>query len=149
MPKFSKDDLIKLKIIQLEERVEDICIKLEKYIKLIKQPTSDSVKAKGDTEKGEKIFKTKCQQCHSIENVNKTGPSLNGLFNRTAGKYEKFKNYSDGMKNSSIVWTDSTLSDFLQNPKKKIPTTRMVFAGLKNEFDRDDVIAYLKTATRS
>ena len=50
------------------------------------------------------------------------------------------------MKNSGITWDEASLSEFLANPKGKVPGTKMVFAGIKNEKDRADLIAYLKTA---
>lgn len=47
-----------------------------------------------------------------------------------------------------ITWNDDTLFIYLENPKKYIPGTKMVFAGLKKPQDRADLIAYLKDATK-
>lgn len=46
-----------------------------------------------------------------------------------------------------MTWEEGTLYDYLLNPKKYIPGTKMVFAGLKKPQDRADLIAYLKSAT--
>ncbi|KAJ3123430.1 hypothetical protein HK098_001923 [Nowakowskiella sp. JEL0407] len=77
----------------------------------------------------------------------KTGPNLNGLFGRksgTAGGYD----YSDAMKKKQLDWTEDAMFIYLENPKKFVPGTKMVFAGLKKESDRRDLIAYLKSATK-
>ena len=104
--------------------------------------------AEGDAAKGEKIFK-KCKTCHYLEaGKKKIGPSLAGLFGRTAGTVEGFK-YSKAMKNSGIVWDEATLDEFLTRPKAMVPKTRMAFPGVKKEQDRADVIAYLMEATKS
>ncbi len=104
---------------------------------------SHAAMAEGDSAKGEKIFK-KCAACHSVEaGKNKVGPSLHGVVGRPAGSVEGFK-YSDGMKESGIVWDEATLDSFLTKPKDVVPKTRMAFPGLKDEQDRQDVIAYLK-----
>ena len=46
-----------------------------------------------------------------------------------------------------IIWSEETLDIYLTNPKKYIPGTKMVFAGLKKESERSDLIAYLKDST--
>jgi cytochrome c len=105
-----------------------------------------SASAAGDAAKGEKVF-AKCKACHTTEaGKNRVGPSLAGLFGRTAGTVDGYK-YSDSMKGSGIVWSDETVSQYLEAPKTFIPGNKMAFPGLKKPEDRDDVIAYLKEAT--
>lgn len=48
-----------------------------------------------------------------------------------------------------ITWNEQTLFEYLENPKKYIPGTKMVFAGIKKVDERNNVIAYLKKATAS
>jgi cytochrome c len=75
------------------------------------------------------------------------GPNLGGLFGRVSGTTEGFA-YSAANKNKGVKWDETTLYDYLLNPKKYIPGTKMVFAGLKKPQDRADLIAYLKESTK-
>ena len=103
--------------------------------------------ADGDAAKGKKVF-NKCKTCHSLEaGKNKIGPSLQGLFGRTAGSVEGFK-YSDAMVESGIVWDEETIELFVTKPKDMMPGTKMVFTGLKKEDQSKDLIAYLMEATK-
>tara|TARA_Y100000389_G_C17134527_1_gene351873 strand:+ start:233 stop:541 length:309 start_codon:yes stop_codon:yes gene_type:complete len=99
----------------------------------------------GNYEKGAKIFKTKCSSCHSIEkdNGSKPGPNLYKIFGTQLGQNVGYS-YSSAFKTKNIIWNDETLYEFLTNPKKYIPGTKMVFAGIKKEQDKRDVIEYLK-----
>ena len=96
-----------------------------------------------DPEAGKKVFK-KCAACHAIGPgaKNKVGPPLNGLDGRAAGSVEGFK-YSKAMKGSGITWDQASFIEFIAKPKKKVPRTKMVFAGIKDELDRDDLYAYV------
>ena len=82
--------------------------------------------------------------CHQIGEgaKNFVGPELNGLIGRKTGSAPGY-NYSDANKNSGITWDEAALKEYLTNPKAKIPGTKMIFAGLPNESDRDDLFAYL------
>ena len=102
-------------------------------------------RADGDPAKGEEIYK-RCQGCHSIDR-NRIGPMHKGLFGRPAGTVPGF-NYSDAMKNSGIVWSEQTLDQFLQGPRKLVPGTKMTYAGVPDAQERADLIAYLKQATK-
>ena len=107
-------------------------------------PEPDVEVPSGDTKKGAKLFKAKCAQCHTIEQGGNTkqGPPLWGLMGRTSGTWDGFA-YSEANKNAAIVWSDKHLFEYLLNPKKYIPGTKMVFAGIKKEKERADLIAYM------
>ena len=101
--------------------------------------------AAGDPAAGEALFKQKCAICHSpVQGTNKIGPSLYGVVGRKAGSLAGYS-YSDAMKNANRTWDATTLSDYLTNPREKIPGVKMIFAGLPNETDRQNVIAYLSS----
>lgn len=102
--------------------------------------------AAGDAAKGEKVFR-KCKACHAVDGKNKVGPHLDGVFGRAAGTVEGF-NYSQAMKDSGITWDAESLAKYLENPKDFVKGTKMIFAGLKKEDERNDVIAYLQSVTK-
>lgn len=104
--------------------------------------------ADGDAEKGEKVFK-KCAACHAVGEgaKHKIGPSLNGIVGAEIASADGF-NYSDAFlakKAEGLVWTEKELDIYLEKPAKLIPKTKMSFAGLRKEDEREDVIAYLRT----
>ncbi|CAD8102135.1 unnamed protein product [Paramecium primaurelia] len=97
----------------------------------------------GDAAKGRDIFDQQCAACHAFEGDDKTAsaPTLGGLVGRKAGSTQ-FP-YSKGMKSAGFNWTEKHLFMFLKNPSKYVVGTKMAFAGLENEQERADLIAYL------
>ena len=97
-----------------------------------------------DVEAGQTSFK-KCQVCHDVGEAakNKIGPILNGLDGRKSGSVEGYS-YSDANKNSGIAWSETTFKEYINDPRAKIPDTKMVFPGIKNEKEAGDLWAYLK-----
>lgn len=90
-------------------------------------PCSLTLPSSCDVLAGEKLFVQRCAQCHTHEaGVNKTGPSLHGLFGRQTGQVAGFS-YTAANKNKGITWNDDTLFEYLENPKKYIPGTKMNF----------------------
>lgn len=117
-----------------------------------------SAAADGDAAKGKRVF-AKCAACHKLEEGKKgIGPNLHGLFGRTAGTLEGFS-YSKDLKTAGekgLVWKDDTFLAYIADPKvyigsrigKKRANTKMAFAGVKKEDQREDLLAYLKGATK-
>ena len=87
----------------------------------------------------------KCMACHAIGEgaKNKIGPELNGLNGRKSGTAPGYS-YSDANKNSGITWNEAEFKDYIKDPKAKIPGTKMVFAGISSENERNNLWAYLK-----
>jgi cytochrome c len=96
-----------------------------------------------DAAKGEISFH-KCLPCHSIgeDAENKIGPVLNGLDGRHSGSVEGF-DYSDANKNSGIVWNEAKFKEYIQDPRGVVPGTKMIFAGIKNPQEVNDLWAYV------
>lgn len=99
-----------------------------------------------DAEAGKATF-AKCKACHQIGEgaKNAVGPHLDGIVGKKAATTEGFT-YSEALKASGITWDEANLKEWLAAPAKKVPGTKMVFAGLKDAADIDNVIEYLKTA---
>jgi cytochrome c len=103
--------------------------------------------AEGDAVKGERVFR-KCSACHSVKDTsNRVGPHLVGIVGRPIASVAEFR-YSEDLKTyatTAMTWDEEKLSAYFENPRGLVAKTSMVFVGLKNEVERQDVIAYLKT----
>ncbi len=95
--------------------------------------------------RGEQVY-TRCAACHAIE-ANRTGPLHCGLFGRRAGSAAGFEGYSPALKRSGIVWNERSLDRFLRAPFDAVPGTAMGYAGVKDDGERADLIAWLRVAT--
>ncbi len=97
-----------------------------------------------DASAGEQVFK-KCLPCHAVGEgaKNKIGPELNGLDGRKAGTAPDYT-YSAAMKSSGIVWNEQTFAEYIKNPRAKVPRTKMIFSGIKDDKDVASLWAFLK-----
>ncbi len=110
--------------------------------------TGASAQDFGDADKGEKIFR-KCASCHKIGEGarNGVGPQLNFIFGRQAGSVEDYTRYSKGLVragNDGLNWDLESLNVYIENPKALVSDTRMSFRGIKDQEDRNDLLAYLR-----
>ena len=100
--------------------------------------------AQGDPAAGKTAF-NKCAACHAVTPAtNKIGPTMHGVVGRKAAAVEGF-NYSEPMKAYGVTWTQAELDKYLAAPRETVKGTKMIFAGLKNDAERANVIAYLET----
>jgi cytochrome c len=99
-----------------------------------------------DAAAGEGVFKRVCATCHNptVEGPRKLGPTLHGLVGRKSGSVEGFR-YSKANSEAGIVWTPEKLDPYLKNPREVVPGTTMAYAGLRNDGERANLIAYLAT----
>ncbi|CAO3627001.1 unnamed protein product [Cunninghamella echinulata] len=95
----------------------------------------------GNAAAGAKLFKTRCASCHTVEAGGWS--QFNGIFGRKSGQAPGFS-YTAANVEKGVTWDEQSLVDYLENPKKYIPGTKMAFAGFKKVKDREDVVAYLK-----
>ena len=100
--------------------------------------------ADGDPVAGKTIF-AKCMVCHSPDaGVNKVGPSLHGIVGRPSHSIADY-NYSPAMQAYNVTWDETALDKYLVDPRGVVVGTKMIFAGIKKDQDRQNLIAYLKT----
>jgi cytochrome c len=99
----------------------------------------------GDATAGAKLFKSRCSQCHTVEEGcgHKQGPNLHDIFGRKTSQASGYS-CTEANLQKDITWNEETLHMYLERPKKFIFRTKMVFAGFKKEKDRAYIIAYLK-----
>jgi cytochrome c len=113
-------------------------------IAMVALASSVAAAVAGDIAAGEKTFK-KCMPCHSIGETakNGVGPIQNGLKGRKSGTVPGFS-YSDANKNSGIVWDVATFKEYIRDPRAKIPGTKMVFPGIKDEKEAENLWSFLE-----
>jgi cytochrome c len=98
-----------------------------------------------DPAAGQMIFKAQCAICHAVAaGENRIGPTLYGVVGRRAGSVPGF-NYTADHKKLGVTWDTATLDKYLIDPRAMVPDTSMVYAGLKDDAKRADLVAYLET----
>jgi cytochrome c len=98
-------------------------------------------------EAGRRVF-AQCRSCHTIDEGggNRVGPNLHGVFGREIGTAEGFT-YSQAVQDADFTWDADHLDHWLQNPQTFLPGNRMAFAGVRDETQRRDLIAFLMAET--
>jgi cytochrome c len=101
--------------------------------------------ASGNVESGQSVFK-KCSTCHTPDKGGKngTGPNLWGVVNRVIGSAEGF-GYSAALKGIGGAWSWENLASYLHDPKGYAPGNKMAFAGIKDNSELADLLAYIRT----
>ena len=99
--------------------------------------------AAASVQQGETVFK-KCASCHTIDKggANRIGPNLYGIVGAPKAKRVGYT-YSSAMGKSEGTWTLDDLNDYLYSPRDFVPGTKMSFAGIKDDKERVDLIAYM------
>jgi cytochrome c len=109
-------------------------------------PPIASLLAKADVAAGEAYAKKACATCHTFTEGGKAGvgPNLYNIVGSPHAHAEGFA-YSNGLKGKQGPWTFDQLNEWLHKPSAYVPGTRMAFAGISNDQDRANVIAYLRS----
>jgi cytochrome c len=104
--------------------------------------------ASANIDNGRRLFR-RCASCHTLGDGERhlVGPNLHGMFGRQAGAAEGFR-FSRALEQAEFEWTKAELDEWLANPRTYLPGNRMSFAGLRNETDRNDLIAFLAVETQ-
>ena len=97
-------------------------------------------------ESGQGVFKS-CSACHTPDKDGKpgTGPNLWGIIGRPVASSPTFTRYSPAMKGKGGNWTFDAITTYLHDPRATVPGNQMAFAGVKNNDDLADLLAYLRT----
>jgi cytochrome c len=109
----------------------------------------DTLLASASPEHGAQVAK-QCQICHNFQEGQgpKVGPDLYGVVGRAIASVSGF-NYTGALKAKGGTWTFDALDKWLLDPRADVPGTAMTFAGLSNDKQRADVIAYLDTLSKN
>ncbi len=102
-----------------------------------------------EMDNGERQFARKCSICHSLtpDDKRRAGPTLHGIFGRTAGTLPEYF-YSDTLQDSDIIWDDETINALFDlGPDHYIPGSKMPMQRIATKQDRIDLIAFLRRAT--
>jgi cytochrome c len=103
----------------------------------------------GQVDPGARAF-LQCRSCHTLKRgqADMVGPNLFGFFGTRVATHRPSFSYSAAARTSDVVWSDSNVDKWLEDPAAAIPGTSMAFAGIKRADTRAALIAYLKRQTQ-
>merc|ERR1719329_304966 len=108
----------------------------------------------GNVEKGRKLFKKYCAQCHSIYPDNRItqagqsalGPTLFNIYGRASGMAEIQNKQAADERCQNVLWTAIPLMNYMKNPRQlALGNVQMNFRGLPDIQTRVDIVHYLMT----
>lgn len=108
--------------------------------------------AGADISAGERVAR-RCASCHTFEEggADGTGPHLWGVIGRDVASVSGF-NYSQAMREyaeGGTEWMYQNVYDYLESPRNYVPGTAMSFAGLRDQTDRINIIAYMRSLSNN
>ena len=108
--------------------------------------------ANADISSGARVAR-RCASCHTFEEGggNGTGPYMWDVMGREVASVDGY-GYSGAMVDyaeGGRVWGFQNMYDYLENPRRYVEGTAMSFAGLRNQDDRINIIAYMRTLSNS
>lgn len=98
----------------------------------------------GNAVAGKALYESKCGSCHSVD-ANRLGPLHRGIVGRKVASAPGYA-YSPAIKKLTGVWTPARLDQWLQNPQKVAPGSKM-FSSVPDAGQRGNIIAYLKSVS--
>jgi cytochrome c len=99
-----------------------------------------------DAAAGERIF-NQCRACHQMGEAARVGvgPPLNGLFaGRKKGSWPGYTYSAAYQALKDQEWTEENFRVYIKDPRGVTPGTKMVYAGLKDDTQITNLIAFLK-----
>lgn len=93
---------------------------------------------------GEKAVRV-CAACHSFDEggAHRIGPNLYGIMGNDIAAVDGFNNYSSALSSLDGSWTYERMNAWLEAPMDYVQGTTMGYAGVKDDAERADIIAYL------
>ncbi len=98
----------------------------------------------GNPETGRQQYEAKCGGCHSLDS-NRVGPRHRGVIGRRPGSVPGYA-YSPAVKALGGVWTPNRMDQWLQDPQKLAPGSKM-YLTVSSATTRRDIIAYLQSVS--
>ncbi len=107
--------------------------------------------AAASVDNGRALAQRNCASCHSFNDGGRSGvgPNLYGIVGKNHAQAAGFNYSAANRALAEKPWGYEELNAFLQAPARAMPGTRMAFAGLANNQQRADVIAYLRSLAAS
>ncbi|KRX06525.1 Cytochrome c-like domain [Pseudocohnilembus persalinus] len=119
---------------------------------LTKDITSKDIPVDGDFVEGSQVYMRNCSGCHSLESNTQakktTGPALGLIYGKKSGSDNYYKDYSDTLLNSRLIWNQITLFSYLSDTKKFMKGTRCD-AKIESEEERSDLITFMKLYSKN